>query len=70
MREAWKEAEGRRGSNSFGVRVGDISDEGKGRTRTEGKCLSSESSKLLSGLLLQSWPGFHQVAIRPLAGED
>ena len=35
MREAWKEAEGRRGSNSFGIRVGDIYDEGKGRTRTE-----------------------------------
>ena len=70
MREAWKEAEGRRGSDGFGVRVGDIYDEGKGRTRTEGKCLSSESSKSLSGLLLQSWPGFHQVAIRPLAGKD
>ena len=35
MREAWKEAEGRRGSKGFGVRVGDIYDEGKGRTRTE-----------------------------------
>ena len=32
MREAWKEAEGRRGSDGFGVRVGDIYDEGKGRT--------------------------------------